>query len=58
MLSIVVVFPAPLRPTRQIDSPSPTRSETALKICAGPRNVLMRSSSSMAAGISGSPSCR
>src|SRR2546430_1516822 len=55
MLSIVVVFPAPFRPTRQTASPSLTASETPRRICAGPRKVSMRSSSSMIPGISASP---
>src|SRR5262249_44351274 len=48
MLSIVVVLPAPLRPTRQTDSFSPTESDTDRRICARPRYVLMPSTSSMA----------
>src|SRR6266404_7104991 len=47
MLSIVVVFPAPLRPTRQTDSFSPTFSESCRRICARPRYVLTACSSSM-----------
>src|SRR5207244_6471225 len=47
MLSMVVVFPAPLRPTRQTASRSPTVSDTARRTWAGPRKVSMRSSSSM-----------
>src|SRR5712692_188807 len=50
MLSMVVVLPAPLRPTRTTDSASPTLSETPLRTCAGPRKVLIRSTSSMAIG--------
>src|SRR6266511_5424172 len=50
MLSMVVVFPAPLRPTRHTDSPSRTVSEMLLSTWAGPRKVLIRSSSSMALG--------
>src|SRR6267378_466879 len=47
MLSMVVVFPAPLRPTRQTDSFSPTVSDTWRRIWAWPRYVLMPCSSSM-----------
>src|SRR5205823_5205326 len=47
MLSMVVVLPAPLRPTRTTDSLSPTSSETCRRICARPRYVLMACSSSM-----------
>src|SRR5216684_6347416 len=50
MLSMVVVFPAPLRPTRTTDSPSRTVSDTPLRTWAGPRKVLMRSSSSTVLG--------
>src|SRR5256714_14901967 len=47
MLSMVVVFPAPLRPTKATDSLSPTSSATPRRICARPRYVLMACSSSM-----------
>src|SRR5918996_3137778 len=47
MLSMVVVFPAPLRPTRHTDSPLPTFSETRRRISAGPRQVSIASTSSM-----------
>src|SRR5713226_6082657 len=50
MLSMVVVFPAPLRPTRHTDSPSRTVSDTPLRTWAGPRKVLIRSSSSTVLG--------
>src|SRR5712692_6247757 len=50
MLSMVVVFPAPLRPTRHTDSPSRTVSDTPLRTWAGPRKVLIRWRSSMALG--------
>src|SRR3972149_3053951 len=50
MLSMVVVLPAPLRPTRTTDSASPTFSDTPWRTWAGPRKVLIRSSSSMALG--------
>src|ERR1700693_2823063 len=50
MLSMVVVLPAPLRPTRTTDSASPTFSDTPLRTWAGPRKVLIRSTSSMALG--------
>src|SRR5262249_41924797 len=39
IVSMVVVLPAPLRPTRQTASASPTRRETARSTCAGPRKV-------------------
>src|SRR5712691_1728154 len=47
MLSMVVVFPAPFRPTRHTDSLLPTLSETRRRTCAGPRQVSMASISSM-----------
>src|SRR6266481_6818042 len=47
MLSMVVVFPAPLRPTRQTDSFSPTVSDSCRRICARPRYVSIAWSSSM-----------
>src|SRR5438309_3052672 len=47
MLSIVVVLPAPFRPTRQTASLLPTLSETRRRICAGPRQVSMPWTSSM-----------
>src|SRR5260221_12450737 len=47
MLSMVVVFPAPLRPTRTTDSFAPTVKERFLKIRAWPRYVSMAASSSM-----------
>src|SRR6266852_3130784 len=47
MLSMVVVFPAPFRPTRHTDSLLPTLSDTRRRICAGPRQVSMASISSM-----------
>src|SRR5260370_40523777 len=47
MLSMVVVFPAPLRPTRHTDSLSPTASDTRRRIWAWPRKVLISSTSSM-----------
>src|SRR2546426_2520139 len=47
MLSMVVVLPAPLRPTRTTDSLSPTSSETCRRIWARPRYVWMACSSSM-----------
>src|SRR5262249_17072086 len=50
MLSMVVVLPAPLRPTRTTDSASPTFSETPLRTWAGPRKGWIRSTSSMAMG--------
>src|SRR6267142_6654768 len=50
MLSMVVVFPAPLRPTRHTVSASPIESRTSRSTWAGPRNVLRRSTSSMAVG--------
>src|ERR1700741_2906680 len=48
MLSIVVVFPAPLRPTRQTASFSPTVSDSFRRIRACPRYVSIASTSSMA----------
>src|SRR5919201_2386590 len=47
MLSMVVVLPAPLRPTSTSASLSPTSSETCRRICARPRYVLIVCSSSM-----------
>src|SRR5688572_13086064 len=44
IVSIVVVLPAPFRPTRQTASASPTVSETSRRTWAGPRCVLTRSS--------------
>ena len=37
MLSMVVVLPAPLRPTRQTTSLAPTSSDTPCRMCAAPR---------------------
>src|SRR5262249_52063955 len=48
MLSMVVVFPAPLRPTRHTDSPSWTAREMSSSTWAGPRKVLTREGSSTA----------
>src|SRR5215468_3475739 len=48
MLSMVVVFPAPLRPTRHTVSASPTRRAMSRSTWAGPRKVLRRDTSSMA----------
>src|SRR5215468_11842606 len=48
MLSMVVVLPAPLRPTRQTHSFSPSLSETWRRIWARPRYVSTLVSSSMA----------
>jgi hypothetical protein len=45
-LSIVVVLPAPFRPTRQTASLAPTLRETPWRTCAGPRCVWTPSSSS------------
>src|SRR6266481_4823574 len=50
MLSMVVVLPAPLRPTSTTDSASRTWSDTPLRTWAGPRKVLIRSISSIAPG--------
>src|SRR5262249_3382849 len=50
MESIVVVLPAPLRPTRHTDSASPTVSDTPCRTWAGPRKVLIPSTSSIALG--------
>src|SRR6516165_673226 len=49
MLSMIVVRPAPLRPTRQTTSSLFTASETPRRICACPRYVVMPSSSSSTA---------
>src|SRR5262249_42406515 len=46
MLSMMVVRPAPLRPTSETTSPSPTSSVTPRRMCAGPRKVFMASTSS------------
>src|SRR5947207_11759443 len=46
MLSMVVVLPAPFRPTRQTASPSPMTSDRLRSTCAGPLKVSMRSTSS------------
>src|ERR671924_483221 len=46
MLSMMVVRPAPLRPTSDTTSFSPTVSDTPCRMCAGPRKVLMASTSS------------
>src|SRR5262249_28734959 len=46
ILSIIVVRPAPLRPTSETTSFSFTVSETSRRMWAGPRNVLMALSSS------------
>src|SRR6266516_2597330 len=46
MLSMMVVRPAPLRPTSETTSPSPTLSVTPRRMCAGPRKVFMASTSS------------
>src|SRR5215468_4223346 len=47
MLSMVVVFPAPLRPTRHTVSASPTLSPRSRRTWAGPRKVLRPVTSSM-----------
>ena len=46
MLSMVVVLPAPLRPTRHTTSFSPTLSDTPCRMWAGPRKVLIALTSS------------
>src|SRR5215475_24887 len=46
MLSMIVVRPAPLRPTSDTTSLSPTLIDTSCRMCAGPRKVLMLSTSS------------
>src|SRR6185295_16042312 len=46
MLSMMVVRPAPLRPTSETTSLSTTLIETPCRMCAGPRKVLMASTSS------------
>src|SRR6266481_2490654 len=48
MLSMVVVFPAPLRPTRHTVSASPTLSPRSRSTWAGPRKVMRPWTSSMA----------
>src|SRR2546430_811461 len=56
MLSMMVVRPAPLRPTSETTSPSPTLNVMPRRICAGPRKVLMASTSSstrLSSAISG-----
>src|SRR4029450_7840747 len=50
MLSMVVVLPAPLRPTRQTDSRSATAIERLRSTWAGPRKTFSRSSSSIRSG--------
>src|SRR5215472_17996110 len=47
MLSMVVVLPAPLRPTSTTDSLAPTLSDTWRRMRAWPRYVSMAASSSM-----------
>src|SRR5438132_9850875 len=47
MLSMVVVLPAPLRPTRHTTSRSCTTSESPCKMWAGPRKVCTCTSSSI-----------
>src|SRR5712691_1305520 len=47
MLSMVVVLPAPLRPTRQTTSWLRTLNETRCRMCAGPRKAWMFFTSSM-----------
>src|SRR5207244_3843539 len=49
MLSMIVVRPAPLRPTRATTSSVSTAIETPRRTCAGPRKVL-RSSTSRSTG--------
>src|SRR6516162_9640282 len=51
MLSMMVVRPAPLRPTSDTTSFSATVSDTSCRMWAGPRKVLMRSSSSSTSAI-------
>src|SRR5919201_2999821 len=46
ILSMMVVRPAPLRPTSETTSPSPTSRLTPRRMCAGPRKVFMPSISS------------
>ena len=47
-LSMVVVFPAPFRPTRQTASAAFTASESPCRMWAGPRKVFRRSTTSIA----------
>src|SRR5579864_3447460 len=46
-VSIVVVLPAPLRPTSTTDSPASTRSDTPRSTWTGPRYASMRSTCSI-----------
>ncbi len=46
MLSMVVVLPAPLRPTRHTTSCAPTLSDTPCRMWAGPRKVSIALTSS------------
>src|SRR5436190_5693284 len=46
ILSMMVVRPAPLRPTSETTSASPTSSVTPRRMCAGPRKVFIASISS------------
>src|SRR5215471_13532718 len=57
MLSMRVVRPAPLRPTKATTSSAATSIETLRRMCAGPRKVLMLSTSSNTFVIL-MPSCR
>src|SRR5262245_27010637 len=57
MLSMMVVRPAPLRPTSETTSPSPTPNVTPRRMCAGPRKVFMASTSSSTC-LSFAISCR
>src|SRR4029453_8075830 len=50
MLSMVVVLPAPFRPTRQTDSRAATDMEGLRSPWAGPRKTFRRSSSSIRSG--------
>src|SRR5215471_7970762 len=57
MLSMMVVRPAPLRPTSETTSPSSTLNVTPRRMCAGPRKVFMASTSSSTC-LSFAISCR
>src|SRR5690349_7568893 len=54
MLSMIVVRLAPLRPTRATTSSASTAIETPRRIWAGPRKVLMASTSSSIGGVGSS----
>ena len=57
MLSMVVVLPAPLRPTRHTDSASPTLSDRSWSTWAGPRKVLSALDVEHGSAGPGCPAC-